>query len=88
MARGFISDSDNLWWADRVVLPALGFDQNPGFLQGVEDFSVKELIAQARIEAIDIAVLPRASWSDIGGLGTNRGDPRLHCLSDEPGAVV
>jgi hypothetical protein len=69
-------------------LPALGFDQNPGFLQGVEDFSVKELIAQARIEAIDIAVLPRASWSDIGGLGTNRGDPRLHCLSDEPGAVV
>ena len=73
---------------DRVILPAPGFDQNPGFLQRVEDFSVEEFVAQPGIEAFDIAVLPRASWRDIGGLGPNGGDPSLHCLSDELGPVV
>ncbi len=35
-----------------------GFDENPGLLEGVEDFSIQELVAQPRVEALDVSVLP------------------------------
>ena len=68
---------------DGVVLAAPGFDQNLGLLQGVEDLAVEEFVPQPGIEAFDIAVLPGTARRDVGGLGTHRGDPRLHRLGDE-----
>ena len=41
-----------------VVVVSPGFDQNLGFLEGVEDLPVQELVAQPRIETLNVAVLP------------------------------
>src|SRR6516165_330670 len=51
-------------WPHRVDL---------GLAQSVEDLPVEQLIAKAGVEALDVAVLPRAS-----GLGADNRDPFLH----------
>ena len=49
-----------------------GFNENLGFLQGVEALPVQELVAQPRVEALDVAVLPRRTRFDEGGPGADR----------------
>ncbi len=44
---------------DRVVMASPALHDDPGLAQGVEDLAVKQLVAQASIEALDVAVLPR-----------------------------
>ena len=44
-------------WADRVVMAPPRFDENPGFLQGVENLPVQELVTQPGVESLDVAVL-------------------------------
>lgn len=44
-------------------------DDDLGLAQGVEDLTVEGLVAQARIEAFDIAILPGAACFDIGSPG-------------------
>ena len=39
------------------------------FAQRVEDLAVKQLVAQLRIEVLDVAVLPRTIGLNIGGPG-------------------
>jgi len=56
--------------------------------QSVEDFAVEQLVAQASVEALDVAVLPGAASLDVGGLGTDNRDPFLHCLGEELRSVV
>jgi hypothetical protein len=34
------------------------FDDDLSFSEGIEDLAVEQLIAQARVEALDVAVLP------------------------------
>jgi len=46
-----------------VAPPAL--DDNLGFAQGVEDFAVKQSVAHASIEALDVAVSRRAERFQI-----------------------
>ena len=65
-----------------------GFDENLGLLQGVEDLSVQELVAQPRVETLDVTIFPRRTRLDTGGPGANRGDPSPHGLGDELRAVV
>ena len=69
-------------------MPAPAFDDDLGFAQGVEDLAVEELVAQARIETLDEAVLPRAARRDVGGLCADCADPILHRLGDKLWAVV
>ena len=69
-------------------MPAPALDDDLGFAQGVEDFSVEQFVAQSSIEAFDVAVLPRAAGLDVSGLGPNSSDPVLHRLGHEFGAVV
>src|SRR5260221_12695542 len=59
-----------------------------GLAQSVEDLAVEQLIAKAGVEALDVAVLPRAAPLDVGGLGTDSRDPFLHGLGDELRSVV
>src|SRR5215510_91117 len=66
-------------WPDRVDL---------GLAQSVEDLPVEQLIAKAGVEALDVAVLPRAASLDVSGLGTDNRDPFLHRLGDELRSVV
>src|SRR5262249_27836672 len=51
-----------------------------GLAESVEDFAVEQLVAQASVEALDVAVLPGATSLDVGGLGADNRDPFLYCL--------
>ena len=64
------------------------FYDDLGLAQRVEDFAIEQFVAQARVEAFDVAVLLRAAWCDVGGLCTNRCDPLLYCLGDELRPIV
>ena len=46
-----------------------------GLAQSVENLAIEQLIAKAGVEALDVAVLPRAAPLDVGGLGTDSRDP-------------
>jgi len=69
-------------------VPPPTLDDDLGFTQRIEDLTVKKLVAQARIEALDEPVLPRAARGDVGGLRTNGTDPFLHRFGDELRAIV
>ena len=75
-------------WTDVVIVPPPALDDDPCFGEGVEDFSVEQLVAQTGVEALDEALLPRAARRDVCGFRADGGDPLLHSLCDEPGAVV
>ena len=47
-----VAESDRV-----VVLPPL-FDDHLGFLQALEDLAVEQLVPEAHVEALDVAVLP------------------------------
>jgi len=69
-----------------VAPPAL--DDNSGLSERVEDFAVEQLVAKARVEALDVAVLPRTAPLDVSGLGAGNRDPFLHGLGHELRSVV
>src|ERR1700722_5720072 len=50
---------------DGIVLTPPAFDQNFGLLKGVENLSIQELIAQAGVETLDVAVLPGAELAKV-----------------------
>ena len=54
----------------------------------VEDLAIEQLIAQAGIEAFDIAILPGRAWFDVGRLGAHCGNPVLDRLGDELGPIA
>ena len=64
------------------------FDDDLRFAQGVEDLAIEQFVAKAGIKALDVAVLPRTAGFDVGGLGTNRGDPLLHGFGDKLWSIV
>ena len=73
---------------DRVVVPPPAFDDDLCLLQRVENFAIEQFVAQACIEAFDIAVLSRAAWCDVGRFRANGSDPFLHGLCHELGTVI
>src|SRR5215210_631587 len=73
---------------DRVVVTTPTLDDDLRLTQAVEDLAIEQLVPEAGIEALDVAVLPRAARSDVGGLGSDRGDPLLDGLGDELRAIV
>src|ERR1700730_632235 len=74
--------------ANGVVVPSPTLDDDLGLAQRVEDLAVEELIAQARVETLDEAVLPWAARGDVGGLSADGADPLLHGLGDELRTIV
>ena len=60
---------------DRIVMAPPAFDDDLSFVEGVEDLAIEQLIAQARVEALDVGVLPRTALLDVGSLGADSGDP-------------
>ena len=63
-------------------------DDDPGLLERVEDFTVQKLVAQLRVEALAIAVLPWAAWHDVGRLHIDRDGLVAQRLGDELGTIV
>jgi len=80
--------ADRGMWPHGVVVTAPAFDDDLSLAQRVEDLAVEKLIAQACIEALDEAILPRAAGHDVSGLCTDSADPLLHGLGDELRTVV
>jgi transposase len=69
-------------------VPPPALDDDPRFGEGVEDFSVEQLVAQAGVETLDEAILPRAARRDVGGFRADGGYPLMHSLGDELRAIV
>ena len=57
---------------DGVVFLALPLDPHPGFANAVEEFSIEQFIPQPSVEALAIAVLPRAARFDLESTCTHR----------------
>src|SRR5262245_28196560 len=72
---------------DRIVMAPPAFDDDLSFVEGVEDLAIEQLIAQAGVEALNVAVLPRTAPLDVGSLGIDSGDPSLDGLGDELGPL-
>ena len=75
-------------WSHRVIASPPPFDDDLGFFQRAEDFAVEQFVTKRRVEALTIALLPRAARHDIGGSGTNGCNPFAQILGDELGAIV
>ena len=73
---------------DGVVVPPPAFEDDLRLAQAVEDLAIQQLVTEPGIEALHIAIFPRAARGDVGHLGPDRGDPALHCLGHELWAVV
>jgi hypothetical protein len=69
-----------------VSSPAL--DEHLCFVQGGEELHRQEFVAQLGVEALAIAVLPRAARLDEERLHANPAEPGAHIAGDELGAVV
>jgi hypothetical protein len=74
--------------ADRVVVTSPALDNDLRFPQRVEDLAIEQFVPQACIKTFDKAVLSRAAWRDVGGIGSHGRDPILHGLGHELRAVV
>src|SRR5947208_3555592 len=56
-------------WADCIVVAPPALDHDLSFLQRIEDLSLQQLVAQAGVEALDVAVLQGTAGRDVGRLG-------------------
>jgi len=74
--------------AERVVEAPPAFHDDACLSERVEDLAIEKLVTDAGVEALDVAILPRAPRLDIGGLCADGGDPVLDGLRDELGAVA
>jgi hypothetical protein len=75
-------------WSKRIVEAPPALHDDAGFGEGVEDLAIEKLITEAGIEALDVAILPRAPRLDVCGPGTNGGDPVPNRLRNELGPVA
>lgn len=75
-------------WALCVVVLAPAFDDDPCLGQAVEYLAVQELVPELRIEALAVAVFPRAARLDVGRSGADGGDPSTNCCRYKLGAIV
>ena len=74
--------------AHGVEVPTPAFDHDLRFGKGVEHLAVEQLVAEAGVEAFDVAVFPWAAGRDEGGLRADGLDPGAHRTGDELRAVV
>ena len=70
-------------WPLGVVVPPPGFDDDLGLGEAVEDLTVEQFVAELRVEALAVAVLPRASRFDERCLCADGYDPLPYSLGDE-----
>jgi hypothetical protein len=68
-------------WAESVVEAAPAFHDDSGLSERVEDIAIEKFVTDAGVEALDIAILPRAPRLDVGGLCADGGDPVLNRLA-------
>ncbi len=72
----------------RVVEASPLLDQYLRLPQRVEDFHVQALISELAVEALIVAVLPRATRRDEQGFDLKSAEPMTHGLGNKLGPVV
>src|SRR5919199_6471483 len=80
--RGGWAKAERGVWAYCVVVPPPALDHDLGLAQRVEDLAVEQLVAQPRVEALNVAVLPRAELAKVLLAQPVEGQRRV------PGAMV
>src|SRR6187455_3297124 len=70
-------------WSLGVVVAPPCFDDDLCLGEAVEDLAVEQFVAKLRVEALAVAVLPRAARLDERGLGADSCNPLSHSLGDE-----
>jgi hypothetical protein len=76
-----------VWSFFVVVFPPISRSHS-GLPQAFEFFHGQELVAEPAVEALGVAVLPRASWFDVERLHTDMGQPFPDRQSDELRSIV
>ena len=74
--------------AKRVEVLAPPFDQGFGFLHRIEDFAGKQLVSELGVEALAVAVLPRAARLDVKRLDAEPRQPFPQRRLDKFRAVI
>jgi hypothetical protein len=69
-------------------MPAPALDDDPCLGEGVEDLAVEQLFTELGVEALAVAVIPRASRLDVGAPRADGGDPVRTRLRHELRAIV
>ena len=69
-------------------MPAPVLDQDLSLAERRENFSVEQLVAQLRIEALIVAILPWAAGFDIERLHADPAEPAAHRLGGEFAAII
>lgn len=73
---------------DRIVVAPPALDQKLCLLQRIEDFPVQQFVPQLAVEALVVAILPRAAGLDEQRRYAEPGKPATHDLSHELGPIV
>ena len=71
-----------------IVIESPTVDDPAGVRQAEEQLTVEQFVAQAAVEAFDIAVFPRAPLGDEQRLHAGSLEPPRHRLGYELGAVI
>src|SRR3954469_8024948 len=71
-----------------VVMAAPRADHDPSLFQAVEDLPLQALVPEFPVEALAVAILPRAARGDVQGLGSKLRQPLSKGFGDHRGAVV
>lgn len=75
-------------WPDRIIVDAPCLDHDTRLCQRVEDLAIQQLVAELRVEALAVTVLPRAARFDECRLRSHGIDPIPNGFGDGLRAVV
>ena len=73
---------------DLIVLPEPDIDSDLSLFRAVEPFDVEHFSTESSIEALVVAIFPRAARIDLHRLDTDPSEPVLKLHGDELRAIV
>jgi len=74
--------------SDFIVMPPPDFDEDTGFDPVAKPLHVQAFVAELAIEALVVAVLPRLTGVDQGGIDLSFSEPRQDSIANEFRTVV
>jgi len=75
-------------WSDRIVVPPPLLDQHLGLVERRELLTCQQLVAELGVEALAVAVLPRAARLDEERLDADPAKPLAHVAGNELRPIV
>ena len=74
--------------SDRIVVPPPLLDQYLGLVERRELLACQQLVAELGVEALTVAVLPRAAWLNEERLHADPAEPLAHVSGHELWPIV